>query len=95
MAELQTLDLRLDPCRLDAPRHPAQHIGGRQKSAVAEVERAAIEGADLGPERLEMGDALGRARYVGAGPARRRIGGIEEKIAAHPSGKIDDIVGAR
>jgi hypothetical protein len=95
MAELEALDLGLDPRRLDAPRHLAQQVRGGEKRAIAEIERAAIEGADLGPKLFDMGDALGRAGHISSRPARGRMGGIEEKIAAHAGGEIDDDVGAR
>ena len=59
----------LTPAAADARRHLAQDIRGRQECAVAEIERAAIERADLGQQFLDMGDALGGVRDVGSRPA--------------------------
>ena len=73
MTELEALDLRLHPGRLDPPCHLAQKLGGRQKSAVAEIERTAIECANLRPELLDMCDPGGGVGHVRPGPARGRV----------------------
>ena len=93
--QLEALDLRLHADRLDAPGHLAQDPLGCEKRPLAEVERAAIEGADLGQKLLDMRDAFGGARHVGARPARPGICGIEKEVAAHAGGEIDDDVDAR
>ena len=67
MAELEGLDLGLDARGLDALRHLAQDVGGGEEGAVAEIERAAIERADLGAQLLDVDDALGAVRHVGLG----------------------------
>ena len=95
MAEFEALDLRLHAGRLDAPGHLAQHVGGREKRPVAEIERTAIEGADLRPEFLDMRNALRGAGHVRARPARSGVRGIEDKVAAHAGGQVDDDVGVR
>ena len=95
MAELETFDLRLDACVADARRHFAQDVRRRQEGAIAEIERAAVERANFGPQFLDMGDALGGARHVGSRPAAIGMRGVEEEIPAHARGKIDDDVDAR
>ena len=54
VTEFEALDLRLHAGRLDAPCHLAQHVGGRKKRPVAEIERTAVECADFRQKLLDM-----------------------------------------
>ena len=42
-----------------------------------------------------MGNALGAVGEIGARPGGARVGGIEDEIAAHAGGEVDDDIDAR
>jgi hypothetical protein len=94
MAELEALDLGLDADGLDALRHLAQEVAGGHEQAVAEVEGAAVERADLRSQFLDMGDALGRIGHVGAAATLGGVFWVKEEVAAHAGGEVDDDIDA-
>lgn len=73
-----------------------EHVRGGdvQIAAVAEVQGAAVERADVRQQVLDMGEAFQPADQVGAGQLPQRGVGVDHQIAAHPGGQIDDDIGA-
>ena len=61
--------------------------------AVAEIQRAAIERADLRQQLLDMGQALDRADHIGRRAGLGRLVVAHFEIAAHAGGEIDHHVG--
>jgi hypothetical protein len=69
VARVEDLELGAHAERLDAGGHRAQHPGRVDHHVVAagrEVHRAAVERAQLGPQRLDVHEPLGSADHVGA-----------------------------
>ena len=76
MAELEALQLGLDAERADLLRTDTQVVGRTDvdEVAVAEVEAAAVERADVGQRVVQVRDALVGTDKVGT--LQRRIGAV-------------------
>ena len=79
---------------LDLLRAVAQHVGRADvdQAALAEVEAAAVERADVGEQLLHVREPLDAADQVGALDERRRVLRVEHQVAAHARGGVDDDV---
>src|SRR5207237_10376557 len=96
MTHVEALELRFDAQLLDTARRRAQHrrradIG---KVAVTVVQGAAVEGADLGQQLLDMLQPLERTNQIRALTWLQRIGFADDVVAAHTRAEIDDDVDA-
>ncbi|ABA52551.1 hypothetical protein BURPS1710b_A2129 [Burkholderia pseudomallei 1710b] len=95
VARVEDLELRLHAQRLDPLRARAQLRGRRHVDviAVAEIQRAAIERADLGQQFLDMHEPRQPADEVRAlAEAHRVLARADLEIAAHAGRQIDDDV---
>ena len=72
----------------------AEHVRGADvdQAALAEVEAAAVERADVGEQLLDVGEPVDAAHQVGAVDERRRVVRVEHQVAAHAGGGVDDDV---
>ena len=63
----------------------AQHVGRADvdQAALAEVEAAAVERADVGEQLLDVREPVDAADQVGALEERRRVVRVEHQVAAH------------
>ena len=91
---VEHLQLGADPERLHPRGHGPQHARAVDHDVVAarrEVHRAAVERADLGPQQLHVGQALGRADQVGGGGVDRqgRLVAPEHEVPAHAGGEVE------
>src|SRR5699024_4640843 len=79
---------------LDALGTLAEHVGGADvdEAALAEVEAAAVEGADVGHDLLDVLEALPAGHQVGAVDEGGRVLWVEHQVAAHAGGGVDDDV---
>ena len=79
---------------LDALGAVAEHVGGADvdQAALAEVEAAAVERADVGQQLLDVLEPLDAADQVGALDEGRRVLRVEHQVAAHAGGGVDDDV---
>ena len=92
MSGIEYFEFGLDPEFPDALGASAE-IGRRadiDHIAVAEIEGAAIEGAYLRPQFLDVHEALERPDQVGIGSRDFRVVSTKLEIAAHAGGQIDD-----
>ncbi len=68
--------------------------GDIDEVAVAEIQGAAVQGADFRQQLLDMRQALQRADQVGAGAELQRLlAATDFQVAAHAGGEVDDHVG--
>ena len=96
VATVEYLHLRLHAQLLDPLGHGAQHIGrlNDHRIAVAEIQRAAVQGANFRFQRLDVGQALGGVDHVAAGVHFRWIVVIDVKVTTHARGQVDDRLAA-
>ena len=94
VAGVEDLHLAADAELLDLLGALAQHVrrADVDQAALAEVEAAAVEGADVGEQLLDVGEPVDAAHQVGALDERRGVVRVEHQVAAHAGGGVDDDV---
>ncbi|HRD62936.1 MAG TPA: hypothetical protein PL137_18695 [Nocardioides sp.] len=97
MTGVEDLHLAADAELLDPLRAVPQDVGRRDvdQRALAEVERPAVERADLGEDLLDVLEPLDPADQIGALHDGGRLLRIEVEVAAHPRRRVDDDVDVR
>ena len=96
MAGVEDLQLGLYADLPHSLGHVADHVRGADVYlvALAEVQRSAVDAAHVGPQGLDMSEALEAVHQVGPlGAELERVGIADEQVAAHPRGCVDDHVG--
>src|SRR5699024_7928263 len=69
---------------------PAHHVGGGDvdRAALAEVQGAAVQRADLRAQRLDVREPGGLVHQVGTLDQDERIGRVDHQVPAHPGGHV-------
>jgi hypothetical protein len=94
---VEDLHLRADTELLDLLGPLAQHVGRADvdQAALAEVEAAAVERADVGEQLLDVREPVHSADQVGALHEGRGVVRVEHEVAAHARRGVDDDVDVR
>ena len=88
---VEDLQLGPDAQLLDASRPGPQHVrcGHVDQAALAEVETAAVQGADVGPQLFDVRQPFDAADQVGALGEAGRVGRVQVQVATHARGGVD------
>src|SRR5882757_2101962 len=96
VAGIEDLQLRFHPELLDALRADPQHVRGGdvELAALAEVQRAAVQGADVRQQLLDVRQPVQPVDQVGSVHRLERVLLVDHQVATHPGGQVDHHVDA-
>src|SRR5690606_30487075 len=97
VAGVEDLQLRLHAQLADARRAGPHHVRGRDvdAGALAEVEGAAVQSADLRAQDLDVRESLSLIHQVRAVDGDRGVLRVDDEVAAHAGGHVDDGIDVR
>ena len=94
VTRVEDLHLDADPEVLDALGALTEHVrrADVDEAALPEVEAAAVQGADVGQQLLDVRQSLDATDQVGALHERRRVVRVQHEVTAHAGSGVDDDV---